>query len=121
MLAAIAMAFIIWMTTLSSTYASAVQAIPFAYSAPLLWLILVVLLPRRFMWLSIPLGATGLWLLSYLNARKIAAIELPITYFDLRMAMSEPAALANALGFAGSSPTHPLHWSLLAWQPLLPR
>ena len=66
-------------------------------------LILVVLLPGRFMWPSIPLGATGLWILSYLNARKIAAIELPITDFDLQMAISEPAALANALGFAGRS------------------
>ena len=89
-------------TTFADSVLDAVSAVPFAYSAIFLAIVFCALLPLRLTWLAVPLTAALLSALTFLNNLKIATLSLPITYFDIRIAILEPTALMNALGLNGS-------------------
>jgi phosphoglycerol transferase MdoB-like AlkP superfamily enzyme len=85
-------------TTFSARLMEVLSGVPFAYSAVFLALVFCGLLPGRWAWLSLPCTFAMLWAGTIISDLKVAKLSLPLTYFDVRMAVTEPAALFNALG-----------------------
>lgn len=73
------------------------------HSAIVLTLIFAAMLPGRWLPLSLPLALIGLYGLGRANEAKIAAVALPITFLDVRMAVGDPGVLWNALGLSTAS------------------
>ena len=85
-------------TTFSTHLLNALSHFPFVYSTPFLLLFLCAVLPMRLLWVSVPTSIAILSALTFLNNLKISILSLPITYFDIKMVVSDPRALINALG-----------------------
>ncbi len=81
-----------------------VHAVPSAYSVTFGLGIWLLLLPSRFCLLSVPLAAATLYGLTLVNEMKVAAVGLPITFFDLKMFATEPTVVLNAVGFGSMIP-----------------
>ena len=85
-------------TTFSSKLLNIVSHVPFFYSFLFLIILICLFLPIRFLWMSVPTSAGILACLNMGNNFKIAALALPITYFDVEMVLDDPETFVNALG-----------------------
>jgi hypothetical protein len=71
---------------------------PSALSFSCLVLVLVLFVPGRFAALAVPLAAGVLLAIGEVNDRKVAALGLPVTSFDLYMVAVDPLVVLNAVG-----------------------
>lgn len=71
---------------------------PSTYSFCFIVVFFIALLPNRGFILAFPLALAVLRVFHYLNEWKIAAVALPITFFDVRMFIREPTVISNAAG-----------------------
>jgi hypothetical protein len=75
-----------------------VNRVPSVYSAVLCVGLFVLLLPRRFALLSIPLAAALIFWFGWVNDLKVAAVALPVTFLDARLLVTQPSLVFNSLG-----------------------
>jgi phosphoglycerol transferase MdoB-like AlkP superfamily enzyme len=68
------------------------------YSFCFLVMLFALLLPARLFLLSIPLAVGALQALSHVNELKISAVSLPVTFFDVKTIIVDPAMFVNAVG-----------------------
>lgn len=68
------------------------------YSFCLFVMLFALVLPARFLLLSIPLAVGALKALSRVNELKISAVGLPVTFFDVKAVIADPSILVNAIG-----------------------
>src|SRR5262245_34653028 len=92
------MAFGLSATTFSPALMEVISHIPSAYSITFLTLFVCAVLPTRLLLLGPLIAISILYLLSIANDYKIYQIDTPLTYFDIKMAFSDPETLMNALG-----------------------
>jgi phosphoglycerol transferase MdoB-like AlkP superfamily enzyme len=68
------------------------------YSFCLFLMLSALMLPVGLLLLSIPLAVGALMVLSRINELKISAVSLPVTFYDVKMVLSDPMVVVNAAG-----------------------
>jgi phosphoglycerol transferase MdoB-like AlkP superfamily enzyme len=58
----------------------------------------IVMLPPRLVLLGVPLAIALIAGLNHINELKIAAVGLPVTFLDIKMTLTEPSTILNAIG-----------------------
>jgi phosphoglycerol transferase MdoB-like AlkP superfamily enzyme len=71
---------------------------PSALSFSCMVLVLVLFIPGRYVALAVPLAVGVLLAIGEVNDRKVAALGLPVTSFDLYMVAVDPRVVLNAVG-----------------------
>jgi phosphoglycerol transferase MdoB-like AlkP superfamily enzyme len=90
-------------TSYSERILTFVQQFASIYSFCFLAMLFALVLPARFILLSILLAVGALKALGVVNEFKIAAVSLPVTYLDVTTAIADPRVLINAVGMRGAA------------------
>jgi hypothetical protein len=98
MVVGIVLACCVLATGYSETMLTYISRVPAVYSLSFLLILLLIALPSRKSLFSVPLALAAFVGFNYVNHLKIAAVELPVTFLDIRMAVSDPATVVNATG-----------------------
>ena len=85
-------------TTLSSQLLNTIADIPFVISFSYLIIFIGLLLPLRFLWLSVPISVVLLTCFSLCNELKTRLMGLPITYADIQFVVANPLVVSDAIG-----------------------
>ena len=85
-------------TSYSDVMLSVVKQVGSIYSFFLFVMLGATIIPARLIVLSVPLAMGVLIVLERLNELKISAVSLPITFYDVKTVIADPAVLANAVG-----------------------
>jgi phosphoglycerol transferase MdoB-like AlkP superfamily enzyme len=75
-----------------------VNRLPSVYSAAFSVGLFALILPLRFVALSVPLAAGLVFWFGWVNHLKMAAVALPVTFLDARLLITRPEIVFNALG-----------------------
>ena len=75
-----------------------VNRVPSIYSAAFSVGLFALLLPLRFVALSVPLAAGLVFWFGWVNNLKMAAVALPVTFLDARLLVTRPEIVFNSLG-----------------------
>ena len=87
-------------TSYSDRLLTHISLVPSVYSVAMSLVISALLLPARWIAVSVPLAAGLAYGLAELNELKIAAIAMPITSLDVVTLFTDPSIVSNALGLA---------------------
>src|SRR5262245_60876524 len=83
---------------LSSQFLNTIATIPFFISFSYLIIFIGLLLPLRFLWLSVPISVFLLTCFSLCNELKTRLMGLPITYADLKFVATNQLVMSDAIG-----------------------
>jgi hypothetical protein len=75
-----------------------VNRVPSVYSAAFSLGLFALILPRRFVALSVPLAAGLVFWFGWVNNLKMSAVALPVTFLDARLLITRPEIIFNAIG-----------------------
>src|SRR5262245_52377831 len=75
-----------------------VNRVPSIYSAAFSVGVFALVLPLRFVALSVPLAAGLVFWFGWVNNLKMSAVALPVTFLDARLLITRPEIIFNAIG-----------------------
>src|SRR5262245_21240073 len=90
--------FILLMLSRSDRGLAYVNRLPSVYSTAFSVGLFALILPLRFVALSVPLAAGLVFWFGWVNNLKMSAVALPVTFLDARLLITRPEIVFNALG-----------------------
>src|SRR6185436_15695920 len=90
--------FVLLMLSRSDRGLAYVNRLPSVYSTAFSVGLFALILPLRFVALSVPLAAGLVFWFGWVNNLKMSAVALPVTFLDARLLITRPEIIFNAIG-----------------------